>query len=196
MQDSVILDVFHDDDAILRGEEKEGGGFSRPEMDEELETELTDRDLPFYTCPLVKNGDNSGKPAGYIRYLLEVAKWDNEAENKKAKENFNKNIALVTKIQKKPDYICRLYFLFASNLTAEKTDKESKAYIWIKRCLSDTELKMDQESFEIFNPIIDKMREFEVTWPVNQITKIKINSYRKHFSSIFKSYDQEVLQTC
>jgi len=67
-------------------------------MDEEYEAELTERELPFFTTPLVLNGDNSGKPAGFIRYCLQVAKWDDMVANENIIKKFNESIATVQKV--------------------------------------------------------------------------------------------------
>ncbi len=97
MQDSIVIDVFHDEEEGNKGE-KDSGAYMRPEMDEEYEVDLTDRELSFYTTPLVLNGDSSGKPAGFIRYLLELAKWENKEENDLKKKKFKDDIELIKKV--------------------------------------------------------------------------------------------------
>jgi len=98
MLDLVSLDIVHKDaesEKINAKAEKEGGT-SRPEMDEEYENELIEKELPFYTTPLVKNGDNSGKPSGFIRYILGIEK----ADDPRCIEICNKFIANIDTMEK------------------------------------------------------------------------------------------------
>jgi len=148
-------------------EEDMGGSYNRPDIDNEYEDELWEKDLPFLTTPLKLSGESQAGETGLLRYLLKLVKFE-DPNYREVQDQFKQTQDEITEFRDKKEkclFACRVYILNTSNLTLEDTIIE-EGFVWIKRWQNDREWNDEKENyFKIMSGEINQIYPLVVIYP-------------------------------